>query len=676
MELPVQNIVAEIELKSKDVLLPLFECVVNSIISLKKKNGNGEKKIQIQIERGELPKNTEIFERTKTIKEITIIDNGIGFNDDNYKSFKTPYSRLNREHGCKGVGRFTVLAAFEEIQIDSHFKDSNEVKRRSFIFNPSDEIKEIKNGNLETKLKDEKTIVKLVNLYQPNLIEASAIPLDEIGERLLNHCLIYYLSGDLPEIEIFDKEDNVALNLNDLFEKLSKDKEREFKIEDYKFHCYITKSERTSNRKHNYSYFCANSRVVGAGKKLSKVSSLFLYPITENGNTYFLDVYLVSDYLNKKVYRSRNGFSIPHENEKSLFDKDDITYEEIEFKLAEILQEEYDTFVKETQQRNVEDVKNFIQTKAPEYRRFANRQDILDSIPPNLSDEKKDEFLHKVAYQERKNIEKSIQEFIEQKEVNQDTILAIKKKLIEQTAYDTDNLADYMFKRKAIIDIFKKFLEADQNGSYKLEEDIHNLIFPMGLTQANVNYDSHNLWLLDERFATYSFIASDKPITSISQKKSRKEPDLVLMDDNPQMFSNPISFASNPSGEIQSMVIFEFKRPGETAHQKAKTDYRWEFSELIDKYFDEFLYGQDKKNYKGRPVIIRKETPKYGYVIVDVIPPMLEEYNIGKGYRKTPFGTFYKIYPELNMHIEVITFEQLIKAVETRHAPFFDKLFT
>lgn len=232
-----------------------------------------------------------------------------------------------------------------------------------------------------------------------------------------------------------------------------------------------------------------------------------------------------------------------------------------------------------------------------------------------------------------------------------------------------------MFKRKATIDIFKKFLEADQKGEYKLEEDIHNLIFPMGLTQENVDYDSHNLWILDERFATYSFIASDKPITSISQKKSRKEPDLVLMENNPQMFSNPISFASNSSGEIQSMVIFEFKRPGETAHQKRKKDYRWEFSELIDKYFDDFLYGDDKKNYKGRPVILRKETPKYGYVIVDVIPPKLEEYNLGKGYRKTPFKTYYKIYPELNMHLEVITFEQLIIAVETRHAPFFDKLF-
>jgi hypothetical protein len=99
--------------------------------------------------------------------------------------------------------------------------------------------------------------------------------------------------------------------------------------------------------------------------------------------------------------------------------------------------------------------------------------------------------------------------------------------LADKTAYDIDSLVDYMFRRRAIIDIFKKFLEADALGNYKLEEDIHNLIFPMGVTQKEVDYDSHNLWLLDERFATYSFIASDIPITKISQKKSRLEPDLV-----------------------------------------------------------------------------------------------------------------------------------------------------
>lgn len=173
---------------------------------------------------------------------------------------------------------------------------------------------------------------------------------------------------------------------------------------------------------------------------------------------------------------------------------------------------------------------------------------------------------------------------------------------------------------------------------------------------------------------TYSFIASDTPITSYSQKKSSKEPDILMMEP-PKMFDNPLGFAANPSGELSSMVIFEFKRPGETAHNKKKNDFRWEYSELGEKYFDDFIYGDNKKNYRGRTVVLGKDTPKFGYVIVDVIPTKLKEYNISKGFKKTPFGTFYRINPELNLHIEVITFEQLLAAVESRHAPFFDKLF-
>jgi hypothetical protein len=215
----------------------------------------------------------------------------------------------------------------------------------------------------------------------------------------------------------------------------------------------------------------------------------------------------------------------------------------------------------------------------------------------------------------------------------------------------------------------------NEKGEYKLESDIHNLIFPMGITIDDVNYETHNLWLLDERFASYKFIASDKPLSSVSQKKSRKEPDLLMTDEPLNIFDIRLSYGTSNSGEIVSLVIFEFKRPGETAYQKNKTDYRWEFSELVEKYFDDFLYNPNKKNYKGKSIMVDKTTPKFGYIILDVIPPLLEDYNIGKGWRKTPFGSFYKMQDGINLHIEVLTFAKLLEFTRKRHNPFFDKLF-
>lgn len=196
------------------------------------------------------------------------------------------------------------------------------------------------------------------------------------------------------------------------------------------------------------------------------------------------------------------------------------------------------------------------------------------------------------------------------------------------------------------------------------------------MTSKDVDYESHNLWLLDERFAQYHFVASDLPIGRFSQIKSRKEPDLLVVSDaDESIFGKPISFAQERAGEVSSMVIFEFKRPGEVAHQKKSTDFRWEFSELVEPYFDDFMFSPVKKNWTGNQVVVKASTPKHGFVIVDVIPPQLEEYNRTKGWKKTPFGTFYKINGDNNLHIEVITFQQLIVAVEKRHAPFFDKLF-
>jgi hypothetical protein len=93
MDLPVENIVSEVDLKPTDVLLPLYEAVVNAVISLKQSIDVKDKKIQIQITRGELPQNSDLFNNERVIDSIKVIDNGEGFHSDNLKSYKTAYSR-------------------------------------------------------------------------------------------------------------------------------------------------------------------------------------------------------------------------------------------------------------------------------------------------------------------------------------------------------------------------------------------------------------------------------------------------------------------------------------------------------------------------------------------------------------------------------------------------------
>lgn len=266
-------------------------------------------------------------------------------------------------------------------------------------------------------------------------------------------------------------------------------------------------------------------------------------------------------------------------------------------------------------------------------------------------------------------------------------ISQIKKK----ADYDANHLADYMIRRKAVLEVFDKFLDADKKGKYNLEKDLHNLIFPLGLTTKDeYSYENHNLWILDERFVSYKFIASDKPLNSIfkTENKSKIRPDLICVDCHPSkddnnnensLFDNPISFGDRSSGEINSVVFFEFKRPGSTAHNKRYRDYKWEFSELIEPYIMYFLFPGEGKivtNIRGNQVILKETTPKFGYIILDQTSKDLVRYNIKvKQWETTPFGTYFKILSKVNLHLEVITFRQLLEFSKQRHSPFFNKLF-
>lgn len=683
MELKVKDLVSQIDLNKSEVFLPLYESIVNSIISLDKVDRE-EKYVEVIIERNAKTQTPNLFGRNVgTIKDITIIDNGQGFTEANFESFKSPYGRMNKKYGCKGIGRFTILAMFEKMEITSIYEEDGKCIKRTFEFDADNEITNEKKDVLEEK-RPAQTKVILRNCNNPELISGTAKNTEEIAKGIMEHCFIYYLCGTLPTINVGEKNSEggmTSLSVNDLFSHESKEKEKDLLIVDQTFHLYVVKSDKTTSRKYNYVSLCANSRVVGNKKNLAEVDSLYTYPITEGSESKFIDVYVVSNYLDQHVNSARTAFKIPEKIEEAIKytdQEEEISIERILKEIAKEISTMYETYAVETKKRNIEEVKNYITTTSPEYTSFLLRDDILEAMPPNLSDDKKEAYLHGVAYTENKKITEKIEKFIQLREVNEEEINNIIETIKKRSAYDADKLVAYVSRRKAIISLFEKMLEMKENGKYELESMIHNLIFPMGLTNESVNYQYHNLWLLDDRFSTFRFIASDRSITSFSQIKSSKEPDIVMINDDHLLVNNAISYGDKEMGEVGTMVIFEFKRPGDTAHQKKKTDMRWEFSELVEDYFDDFLYGNEKqkKNWKGQKVDVSLNTPKFGYVVMDEMPKQLIEYNLSHQWRKTPFGSYYKINPDQNLHIEAMDFHTLLRNAKERNNPFFDHLFT
>ena len=66
------------------------------------------------------------------VESFTVIDNGVGFNDENSDSFDTFYSDHKIALGGKGFGRFTCLKYFDDLLIESVFAGDEGRKKRAF----------------------------------------------------------------------------------------------------------------------------------------------------------------------------------------------------------------------------------------------------------------------------------------------------------------------------------------------------------------------------------------------------------------------------------------------------------------------------------------------------------------------------------------------------------------
>ncbi len=117
-------------------LLPVYEAIVNSIHAIDDVKTH-DSLITIQIVRGQDAQKSlddEDPARPGPVQGFIIRDNGVGFVDENYRSFVESDSQRKALLGGKGVGRFVWLKVFDRAEIESVFRDGSEFRRRYFRF--------------------------------------------------------------------------------------------------------------------------------------------------------------------------------------------------------------------------------------------------------------------------------------------------------------------------------------------------------------------------------------------------------------------------------------------------------------------------------------------------------------------------------------------------------------
>ena len=677
MEMSVKSKVDEISLRPHEFLLPLFEVVVNAMLSVGDKYPKGGGKIDINIIR---EKKTGLFDNnlmvdkegtvlTPPVQSFIITDNGIGFDDANYKSFNTAYSQKNKDKGCKGVGRFTVLACFEHMHIRSVYKNNNQQYLREFRFDVVDEVKQAEESPIKllTPASNE-TVVTLGN-YQSNFRNKTAITPKQIASDIIESCLPFFLSGHAPTIRLFDDIDESQIILNDIVKEVIKfdgNEEVFFPLKNSSpFKLLIVR--RYDARIHRLR-LCAHNRVVGRTENLAAIIPGFESPFTDNlGKDFCIDAYVTSAFLDARVNPVRNSFYIP-DNVDDLSLMDEITLKGIELEVRKLLEKKYQNTLDEIQDKNLDRIKEYILNPKKlrvTYRSLLGRPELLKKLPTNLSDDKLEEQLHKIKFQLEKELKTSLKKASRRGRIeDHDEYSKMIKSLLNQEAeFAKDKLADLLVERKVILKLLKKMLGISKEGGYNLEEDLHNLIFPMGQSNDTIPYEYHNLWILDERLAFHSFIASDKQLRTnpIAENSSQKEPDILI-------FDFPWAFSEKES-PMSSVVIFEFKRPGRDMNNPVDKN----LDSQVMNYYQELMQSK-AKNYNGEYINLEKTTPKFAYVICDLHKDLMEHNVDFNQFRKTPHKTLYKLNDAINLHVEVMSYQQLVDMSEKRHLAFFREL--
>lgn len=661
--LDIRGQLNNIRLAESKALWPLFEAVVNSIQAIEDSPNRNNGKIYISAQReisynGTLDSNKEFLER---FESFSITDNGIGLDEQNYKSFNTAYSTLKAKKGCKGIGRFLWLKAFKEVTLESNYFENGIYYNRNFTFSPDgiipeDNIKISEDQQLVTRI----TLKEFLAPYK----QSCPVELDVIAKKLIEHCLLFFISNSCPEIILSDGVSE-TINLNKYFENNIKDSlhQDHFTLKDNEFVLYhLRLPEGAASHE---LHLCANMQEVLSFDLKKQIPDLQkkIIPKDDPIGFYYIG-YLTGGYLDSIVNTTRTGFDFDEIGSQiALFGtgKENLVSTAVEYITGYL-----SDYLSDIEKKKREQIDTFVSQDKPTYRYLLNsRPEVYQAIPAGLKADDLDMELHKhVQLWEReiKKQEKDLEKAASETASYTDTTY---QKLFEQywssvTEISKTCLAEYVARRKTLLKMLEDALTIQNDGSFKKEDVIHSLICPMRHTSNDITFEEMNLWIVDERLAYHKYLASDKTLKSmpVIDSNSTKEPDIAIFDQ---------AFAYSDSEEpFTTVTIVEFKKPDNDNKNPVNQ---------VGEYVDLIRQGK-KKKANGQSFSITDGTLFRCYVICDLTDKM-RIHCLNSGLIPTADNLGFTGFNQYrHSYIEVISYNKLLFDAKKRNEILFDKLFS
>ena len=670
MTVNVAGQVSQIRLGQNKALWPLFETVINSIQSLEDTEIN-DKQIIIEALRDpniqlRFNKDGSQTEELSHFEKFIVTDNGNGFNEYNFKSFQEAYSQLKVKKGCKGIGRFLWLKAFEKVVISSTYRENGKWHLREFNFtltgiSPDDEPRELA-GNDHSNL----TRVTLMG-FKAKYRDSVAYSLESLANKIIEHCLPYFSMETVPAITLKDNRGQ-SFSLNDYYDKVYKDSLSQDPIDIKGRHYQIYHMLLDQGAVSHELHLCANNREVKSIDLYRKIPNLEKgkkLP-TADGDVYYVG-YLTGEYLDESINVERSEFEF--EDLPLMGDDRGASEEEIVDATVEMIKVFLKDDLDKVGDEKRKQIDRLVQATRPQYRLLLNkRPKVYDDIPSGLTDDKLDLELYKHQQQWEFDTAQQKQDIEEKVKKNATDDISFQP-LFDEYCQNINELsraglAEYVIRRKAIIDLLGKALEVEPSGSYSLESRIHRIICPMQVSSDEVKLDDMNLWLIDDRLAYHHYLASDKFLSRLPvlENGTQKRTDLIV-------FDAALSYTAE-TDDISSITIVELKRPQRNDPISDDNDPVWQ----VLRYVRDIREGKIKKD-NGRDFGDMNHVKFYCYVIGDLTQSMRDS-AAGRGLRRTQDNQGYYGYnDEIGAYVEVISYDKLLKNARQRNQVFFDKLF-
>lgn len=491
MDFDLPGRIRNTRLPHSHALLPLFEAVINSIDATDESRGRAASTITVYVERDHSQEFLPVPAATpfeQPVRSFTIRDNGIGFTNLNYKSFCTADSRKKANRGGKGIGRFLWLKAFDHAEIVSTFREEDGKRyTRTFTLRLSPagvEDHSLVEASADVELG---TSVRLVD-YKPEYREGVPHSAGTIARRIVEHCLENFVLGLTPSIYVHDVDSEEIYDLSQIFENEVNVTTTvgNFSIAEHRFTIHNLRVSPSYEGTHRLHY-CANNRAVVSENLIGKIPNMVGSLKAEDGRPFMYAGYVSGLYLDDTVNSERTDFTMPADDSLPL----GISWRSVvknSTDQAASFVGPYTTSIKNAKDQQIA---TYVRDKAPQYRPVVkHRKELLDTIPPGLSEEKLDVELYKINQMYEAELRHESSEMLSTLETGPQDWESFKKKYAkfpeEWNESGIAKLARHIAHRKATIEFLKASLKANALGRYQLESAIHQLIFPLKKTSDDV----------------------------------------------------------------------------------------------------------------------------------------------------------------------------------------------